>query len=201
MGRFADLTATKEKGRFADLAEGRPIDEHGPIGDMVFMPKEPEGAWKFDKQLDDLFSGEIELEDMLPLNVRYDFGKIVGMTSKPDEMRAKMTNSLYYSVQLGIPPKMAFSITDQLNEIWFGKKTLPLQPGRLFAQSFIQSMADKPAMMLKGVEVYTPGEGKVDKFQTFVLHPSFTNIKKQDSIKDKYTPKQIPYLAPVLYVC
>ena len=61
---------------------------------MIALPKERlSGVWDYDKQLDNLFSGEIEIEDMLPLDVKYDFGRIIGMTEKPDEMKEKMKNS------------------------------------------------------------------------------------------------------------
>lgn len=152
---------------------------------MVAIPKERlPGVWDYDKQLDDLFSGETELEDLMPLDVRYDFGRIIGMTEKPDDTRAKMVNSLYYSVQLGVPPEIAFNMTDELSKIWFGEKKLPLQPGRLFAQSFIQSMAEKPAMMFKGLEVYTPGTGKVDT----LLEKSSTFLQ---SLKDPETAEKL----------
>ncbi len=152
---------------------------------MIAIPREKlPGVWEYDKQLDDLFSGETELEDFLPLDVRYDFGRIIGMTEKPDETRAKMVNSLYYTVQLGIPPEIAFNMTDELNKIWFGEKKLPLQPGKLFAQSFIHSMAEKPAMMLKGLEVYTPGTGKVDT----LLEKSATFLQ---SLKDPETAEKL----------
>lgn len=177
-------TELRRRRAIEELARRKQPDVPGPLGDIAFIPKEPEGVWAYDKQLDDLFSGETNLEDLLPLDVRYDFGKIIGMTSKPDETRAKMVNSLYYSIQLGIPPKITFNITDELNKIWFGKEKLPLQPGKLFAQSFIQSMADKPAMMLKGLEVYTPGTGKVDK----LLEKSATFLQ---SLKDPGTAEKL----------
>jgi len=158
--------------------------EQPDFGMAAIPKKELPGVWEYDKQLDDLFSGETELEDMLPLDVRYDFGRIIGMTERPDEARAKMVNSLYYTVQLGIPPETAFNMTNELNKIWFGEKKLPLQPGKLFAQSFIQSMADKPAMMLKGLEVYTPGTGKVD----MLLEKSATFLQ---SLKDPKTAEKL----------
>ena len=89
----------------------------------VALPKEKlPGVWDYDKQLDQLLGDpEIDIEDMLPLDVRYDFGRIVGMTEKPDETKDKMATSLFYSVEFGIPPSVSFSILDELNKIAFDK--------------------------------------------------------------------------------
>lgn len=85
----------------------------------IALPKERlPGVWDYDKQLDQLLGDpEIDIEDLMPLDVRYDFGRIVGMTEKPDEIKEKMTNSLYYSVQFGIPPDISFNLIDKLMEM------------------------------------------------------------------------------------
>ena len=87
------------------------------------IPKEKlPGVWDYDKQLDDLLGdNNIELEDMMPLDVRYDFGKIVGMTEKPDETKDRMKSSLFYSILLNKPPKVTFNLLDELNKIAFKK--------------------------------------------------------------------------------
>ena len=71
----------------------------------------------------------------------------------------RMRDADWYNQQFGIPPSDAYDLQEELNEIAFGKKELPSTPGELFVAAFKQSMADKPAMMLKGATVYTPGGG------------------------------------------
>ena len=88
---------------------------------MIALPRERlPGVWEYDRQLDRLLGDpEIDIEKLMPLDVRYDFGKIIGMTEKPDETKDKMAMSLFYSVELGIPPSVSFSILDELNKIAF----------------------------------------------------------------------------------
>ena len=56
----------------------------------IAIPTTPEerGIWDYDKQLEQLF--EQDLESLLPMDVRYKFGRIVGMTEKPDETKDRM---------------------------------------------------------------------------------------------------------------
>jgi len=110
---------TKGLKTFDELRAEPELPDYGRIA----LPKEKlPGVWEYDKQLDDLLGDpEIDIEDTLPLDVRYDFGKIVGMTEKPDETKDKMATSLFYSVELGIPPSVSFSILDELNRIAFDK--------------------------------------------------------------------------------
>lgn len=76
-----------------------------------------------------------------------------------DETRNRMTNSVFYADLLGIDPAMAFDLHDALNKNYLGKEISPTaQPAKMFFDAFKQSLADKPAMMLRGVEVYTPGK-------------------------------------------
>lgn len=93
---------------------------------MIALPKERLlGVWDYNRQLDDfLGNDEFDLEDLMPLDVRYDFGRVVGMTEKPDETKDKMATSLFYSVELGIPPSLSFSIVDELNKLAFDE-TIP----------------------------------------------------------------------------
>ena len=99
------------------------LDEPPDFG-MAAIPKERlPGVWDYDKQLDQLLGDpEIDIEKTIPLDARFDFGRIVGMTEKPDETKDKMASSLFYSVQFGIPPSVSFSILDELNKIAFDGK-------------------------------------------------------------------------------
>jgi hypothetical protein len=76
-----------------------------------------------------------------------------------EDDQKRMDNSLYYSETFGIPPNTAFDLEPELNIEVFGKEMLPAAPGTMFKDAFIQSLATKPAMMLRGAEVYTKGEG------------------------------------------
>ncbi len=93
---------------------------------MIALPKEElPGVWRYDKQLDRLLGDpEIDIEDLIPANVKYDFGRITGMTERPDETKDKMATSLFYSVELGIPPSITYDILDELNKIAFDE-TIP----------------------------------------------------------------------------
>ena len=109
---------TKKLKTFEEL-RAKPLD----FG-MIALPKERlPGVWDYDRQLDKLLGDpEIDIEDMMPLDVRYDFGRVIGMTEKPDETKDKMATSLFYSVEFGIPPSVSFSILDELNKIAFDGK-------------------------------------------------------------------------------
>lgn len=98
------------------------LDEPPDFG-MIAIPREKlPGVFDYNKQLDALLGdNNIEIEDTLPLDVRFDFGRIVGMTEKPDETKAKMENSLFYSIMFNQPPKVTFNLLDELNKIAFNK--------------------------------------------------------------------------------
>lgn len=133
----------------------------------------PEG-FVLDKELTDMPKGFIIDEGILPEEL------------SDNENRAR--NSIYYSQQFGIEPNQAYVLEPNLNEAVFGKREVD-NPGRLFFESFLQSLADKPAMMLKGVEVYTPGRALgidtlLDKSSVFLR-----------SLKDKETQKKLEKVA------
>lgn len=57
-----------------------------PIGQTFLKRCEKrQGVWGINQQLDGLFSGENDITDLLPTDVSYDFGKIVGITVKPEQ--------------------------------------------------------------------------------------------------------------------
>lgn len=108
---------TKNLKTFDEL---RAKSERPDFGRILVPREELPGVWKYDKQLDQLLgNNEYELEDLVPLDVRFRFGQIVGMTEKPDRTKAKMGNSLYYSIIFDRPPEITFNLLDELNEIAF----------------------------------------------------------------------------------
>ncbi len=92
---------------------------------MIALPKDKlPGVWDYNRQLESLLGDEKNIEDFIPLDVKYDFGQIIGMTEKPDETKDKMATSLFYSIELGIPPRTTFNVLDELNKIAFDE-TIP----------------------------------------------------------------------------
>ena len=74
-----------------------------------------------------------------------DFGK---------EVQRKTENALHYERMFGLPPDRAQQFQETLDQEMFGGKVSDI--GRTLFEAFKQASADKPAMMLKGVEVWTP---------------------------------------------
>ncbi len=72
------------------------------------------------KQLDQLL-GDGNLDDLLPLDVKYDIGRVVGMTEKPDETRTKMELSLLYKSIADIPTRVSYRFMDEFNRVAFAK--------------------------------------------------------------------------------
>jgi hypothetical protein len=101
----------------AELERRRRPADYG----MVAIPrKKLPGAWDYDKRLDQLLGdNEYSLDELAPLDVRYRIGRITGMTEKPDENKARMENSLYYSIMFNELPKVTFNLVDELNKIAF----------------------------------------------------------------------------------
>lgn len=105
----------------------------------------------------------------------------------PDELvdqKDRIRNSDYYSRQFGIEPETAYDLEPQLNQQVFGSEKLSANPAKLFYEAFKQSLADKPAMMLKGAEVYTPGRALgmdtlLDKSSIFLRSLQDPDVKEQ----------------------
>lgn len=198
-----DEAEEQNKGKSVwDLAQEAP--DYG----MIALPKEElPGVWDYDKQLDQLLGDpEIDIEDMLPLDVKYDFGQIVGMTEKPDETKDRMKSSLFYMVDFGIPPGLSYQLQDAFSKQKYGKVLSPkelrnrlsdehferkrqyyrenLEPFSLFGNAFLQSLAGKPAMALKGAKVYTPGEALgIDWFLTKTSE-YLENLRSREKMTD-----------------
>lgn len=105
----------------------------------------------------------------------------------PPEEKDRVRNSLYHSEQFGIPPDVAYELEPELNVEAFGREVLPFEPGKLFVDAFKQSLADKPAMMLRGAEVYTPGKALgidtiLDKSSLYL--ESLKNPKVTEKLQD-----------------
>ncbi|KKK78258.1 hypothetical protein LCGC14_2845370, partial [marine sediment metagenome] len=98
---------------------------------------------------------------------------ITGKRVLSDEESKRADNSLFYARQLGIDPQTAYDLEPELNVQAFGTEVITAEPGKMFFDAFKQSLADKPAMMLKGTEVYTPGramgmDSLLDKASTYL---------------------------------
>lgn len=125
--------------------------------------------------LGSMISGEREVDTLLPIDEKYHYNEIIGA-----EENDRFANALYLSAQYNINPRL---INDTINEIskqkWDSelsqseiRKRLSeeyteklqqhykteLHPISLFGQAFAQSLATKPAMALRGAQVYTKGE-------------------------------------------
>lgn len=153
------------------------VKSRPPDYGMAAIPKEKlPGVWDYNKQLDQLLGDpEIDIEKTLPLDVRYDFGRIIGMTEKPDETKDKMATSLFYSVEFGIPPSVSFNLLDEFNKIAFnGKIPASTAWGRIkqryrTGKSEVQLM-DMGFDILKGTwqdwEKYDRSVKNIDKLQS-----------------------------------
>jgi hypothetical protein len=102
-----------------------------------------------------------------------DIGVPVSTEVLDEEQRKRMDNSLFYAQQFGIEPETAYDLEPQLNIEAFGKEAIPIDPAKMFKDAFLQSLATKPAMALRGTEVYTPGDALgidkiLDKASTYL---------------------------------
>ena len=102
-----------------------------------------------------------------------------------DDQKDRIRDADYYAKTFGIPPEEAFDLQAQLNKGAFGQERLAAEPAKLFTQAFVQSMASKPAMMLRGVQAYTPGKALgldplLDKASMFI-----------ESLKDPDVAKRV----------
>ena len=125
--------------------------------------------------VDDLPEGELD--------------KVLSVFSESEKAKAKINNALYYSNQFQIPPDIAYDNESALNKIAFNASELSAEPGKMFKDAILQSLASKPAMMLRGTEVYTPGkalglDNLLDKASTYL-----------DSLKDPKLEQKLQAVA------
>ena len=117
------------------LDEPGPVKQEQPTGVLTtpFPVKRErrQGAWGINQQLDGLFSGRTDMTDLLPLDVGYKFGQVVGMMDSPEDVESRMSNSTMYSVMFDMPQKIAFDNLNTLNKQVFDKELSPTAAWRL----------------------------------------------------------------------
>jgi hypothetical protein len=77
------------------------------------------------------------------------------------------------------------------------EKGVKLEPGRAFRDAFVQSMSDKPAMMLEGVQVYTPGGGLWGSDSMADKAAVYLRARQDPQIKQKVQERAAGKLWPV----
>ncbi len=80
-----------------------------------------QGVWGINQDMDGLFSGRTELTDLVPLDVGYDLGKVIGM----EDVQDRTKTAVMYNVLFGMPREIAFDNVESINEQIFNK---PLSP-------------------------------------------------------------------------
>ena len=119
------MVATFEQLRMKNLKtfdELRGKPKPSDLGMIAIRREKLPGVFDYDKQLEALLGDpERPIEDFLPLDVKYKFGQIIGMTTKPDETKDKMTMSMVYSVLFNESVAKTHTLVDELNKIAFHK--------------------------------------------------------------------------------
>lgn len=120
-------TENLKKNPFDEAEKANPFDIAQKQGELVAI-RRPEGTrGVFDnpnKQLDQLL-GDGNLDDFLPMDVKYDFGRIIKMTKEPSETEGKIKLSLLYKSIADISPRISFNLMDELNKIIVGGDRKP----------------------------------------------------------------------------
>jgi len=108
-----ELDTPKEPEPFADF-------------DPFFIErKERPGVWGIMQQMEGLVTGNKNVSNYVPLDVKYDIGKVVGMSSNPEEMKDRIDSSMYYSLELSKPLKVAYGMNNSINKVLFGPQSTP----------------------------------------------------------------------------
>ena len=87
--------------------------------------KERPGVWGIMQQMEGLVTGNKNVSNYVPLDVKYDIGKVVGMSSNPEEMKDRIDSSMYYSLELSKPLKVAYGMNNSINKVLFGPQSTP----------------------------------------------------------------------------
>ena len=119
---------------FDELRGTKPPDDLG----MIAIPrKELPGVWKYNRQLADLLSkDDYDIEDLIPWDVKYDFGRVVGMTEKPDETKDKLSTSLFYSIVMDAPLELTYNFMGDFNKEIFGTSVTPPQAWKHYKNQY-----------------------------------------------------------------
>jgi len=104
----------------------QPVEPEKPQGELVPIrrPEGQRGVFDYDKQLDKLLGTE-NLDDFIPFDDKYDFGRIIKMTKEPGETEDKVKLSMLYKSIADIDPKISFNMMDELNKVVVGEPSTP----------------------------------------------------------------------------
>lgn len=121
---FGDKVEEDAKGitLFGDTTE-----TEEPQGELIPIRRTPEQQGVFvnpNRQLDALL-GDDNLDDFMPFDVKFDFGRIISQTTSPGETEDKVKLSILYKSIADIDPKISFNLQDEINKIIVGESATP----------------------------------------------------------------------------
>lgn len=118
-----------QQNRFSGLIDmqDKSVERDPRHGEIYAFPKKeyPEPYnWMIeqDKMLQGVLNSEMSMEDLLPWDIKYDYGRIIKMTEVPSETEDKIKLSIIYKSLADIDPKITFNLTEELNKTITGKK-------------------------------------------------------------------------------
>ncbi len=165
------------------VAEELPEEEPVLFGRQILVARE----------LEPLMSGINKIEDYLPLEDRFQLGKIVGIVDKPEQEEERLKNVLYYSVALNQEPKTTAIFLDEIiNQTGFEPtKATPEERGFFgkIAESWRRGKADINADLMVFQVAF---ENKGDLQQAL-------NIQKKIGIETALDPIEGNFFAELVY--
>ena len=123
--------------------DGRYYSRHETGADDVMFFKRDKLPGLFDnpnKQLDILFNED--LEQYLPMDVRYDFGKLKKVSKSAPDVEGKVRLSLLYQSIFGIPADQAYLNIGPINEMIFDTDTDAMQAFATYKKAYEQMKTD-----------------------------------------------------------